>query len=287
MMQKQITTKDVAGAVILYNSPAEVIDNIQTYVAQVSRLYIVDNSVEPNVKLISKLQALPNAVYHSLGENKGIAIALNWAARQAIANGFSVLLTMDDDTRTPLTMVNDMLSFWNQYTQPIGILSGVHHTKRDLVQFRTLYYTLTSGNLLNLEAYKAIGGFQDELFIDHVDHEYGLRLNTNGYQVVELPSIRLEHKLGYSQQLKVGPYVIKRYGTHSPIRQYYFARNGIYLARLYLKDQPQFAWMVIKELLKRWLKAVLLDADRKGRTNMLIAGLQDGWKGKLGQYSPR
>lgn len=287
MTPSRISQNDVAGTVILYNSPVETLGNIMTYIDQVEKLYVVDNSTQCNQELIHALGVYPKIVYHSFGENKGIATALNWAARRAIADGFSALLTMDDDTRTPETMVARMINFWNQYPLPLGVLSGVHHNRPGTVSYRPLLYTLTSGNIVNLRAYEAVGGFRDDLFIDHVDHDFNIRLNNNGYQVIELPHIHLDHKLGYSQQLKVGHWVIRKYGTNSPIRLYYYARNGVYVARTYFGDHPRFAWMVAKEMMRRWIKTLLLDKDRATRVRMLVRGMKDGWKGQLGDYGAR
>lgn len=285
MEPTKIDKKNIAGVVVLYDSPNETICNIATYINQIERLYVVDNSAQPNNALIKELKLYSNVHYHLLNGNEGIAVALNWAVNQAIMDKFSVLLTMDDDTRTPVGMIQQMIKFWNQYPNPIGILSGVHHTNLDNALYRKILYTLTSGNLLNLVAYQVVGPFRDDLFIDHVDHEYGLRLNENGYQVIELPSIRLDHQLGYTKPLKIGPYVVGTYGSHSPVRLYYFARNGVYIGRQYFTRQPFFAWTVFKELIKRWIKALFLQDNRGERVNMLLTGVKDGWAGKLGKYN--
>lgn len=284
-MPTNFKKKDVAGAVILYNSENDTVDTIQTYLEQVEKLYVVDNSSLPNHALISALKAYPHVHYHSLVGNKGIAAALNWAAQKAILDEFSLLLTMDDDTRTPPEMVNQMIDFWNSYPSEIGILSGVHHNKKDDKIFRPLMFTLTSGNLLSLTAYQEIGGFNNDLFIDHVDHEFGLRLNASGYQVIELPFIRLDHKLGYSRHIKIGSFVLGKYGTHSPIRLYYFTRNGIYLSYKYCKTNPEFVWTVFKEILKKGFKSIILDNNRLKGIHMLQKGIKDGLTGRLGQFN--
>lgn len=282
-----IRQRDIAGTVILYNSSRETLGNIMTYLHQVERLYVVDNSTDRNDELVEALGQYPTIRYHSFGENKGIATALNWAARQAIRDGFKVLLTMDDDTRTPETMVARMIDFWNHYPNPLGVLSGVHHNRPATTPYKPLLYTLTSGNMVNLTAYEAVGGFRDDLFIDHVDHEFDMRLNKIGYQVVELPDIHLDHKLGYSEQIKIGSWVVRKYGTNSPIRLYYYARNGVYVARTYFAEHPHFAWMVTKEMARRWIKTLLLDKNRVTRIKMLLKGMKDGWNGQLGDYTAR
>lgn len=291
MIHDKITQNDIAGVVVLYNSPFEVFDNIITYLNQVKRLYVVDNSTKPNHELVRALQSYKHISYYSLNENMGIATALNWAASRAVEDGFVVLITMDDDTRTPGTMVLDMIEFWNRYTLPIGILSGVHKTDADKISniqhtssYRTLPYTMASGNMLNLVAYQKIGGFYDELFIDHVDNEYGLRLNKNGYQVVELTNIELEHSLGYRNNIKIGNWIISKYTTHQPVRLYYYSRNSIHLVRSHLQSNHKFTWVVTKELVKYFIKAAFLDTNRISRLRMLIRGVRDGWRGHLGKY---
>ena len=279
----KLDKKDIAGVIILYNSSIDVVNNIATYIDQIQHLYVVDNSIIYNAELIRLLHENPKIQYHSLDGNQGIAVALNWGAEQAIADGFTVLLTMDDDTSVPDRMILQMIDFWNCYSKPVGILSGVHHDRPAKTGYKCLSYTLTSGNLLNLVAYQQVGRFNDGFFIDHVDHEYGFRLNTHGYQVIELPDIHLKHKLGYSQQIKVGSWVIRKYGTNTPIRLYYYARNGIYVARTYHAEHPEFAWMFTKEMIRRWIKTLVLDKDRLIRVKMLVKGLTHGWRGRLGQ----
>lgn len=280
-----IKKEDIAGTVILYNSSLETLHNISTYINQISKLYVVDNSTDFNGTLLDSIKKLDNVIYISFGENKGIASALNCAAQHALTDGYSLLLTMDDDTQTPPNMIQEMVQFWNEFNYPIGIISGIHHEKRVDLKYRSLPYTLTSGNLLSLEAYIKVGGFRDDLFIDHVDHEFGLRLNKNDYKVIELPNIRLIHRLGYSETIKIGQLVIGKYGNHSPTRLYYFARNGVFLARKYINSEPFFAWMVLEEISKRFIKASFLQSNRKYRIKMLLKGIIDGWGGKLGKLN--
>ncbi len=275
---------NVAGVVVLYDSPAdEVIANVKTYINQIDKLYAIDNSPEPNRELVEKLIQYPQITYYAFGTNKGIAAALNWGANKAIEAGYALLLTMDDDTTTPPDMIKRMLDFWNTYSGRIGLVSGVHHKKHSVQSFRYLPYTLTSGNLLNLHAFKEVGEFLTNLFIDHVDHEYGLRLNKSDYKVIELTTIQLNHNLGYRMDFKIGKWNVRSYGTHSAVRLYYFARNGVFVARLYAALYPFFIWMVIKEVFKRIIKAVFLHEDSEKRLNLLWRGFKDGWKGRLGK----
>ncbi len=55
---------------------------------------------------------------------------------------------------------------------------------------------MASGNVLNLQAYKYIDKFEEKYFIDYVDHEYCLRLQTNGYSIKVHKNSILVHALG-------------------------------------------------------------------------------------------
>ena len=283
MDAQKITSSRIAGVVILYNSDTSVIDNIRSYILQIDRLYVVDNSTTNNVELVDTLKREFDIIYHSFGKNIGIASALNWAANQAIHDGYDILLTMDDDTSTPAFMVENLLNFWRIYSKPIGIISGVHHKKEDEVHYRELPYTLTSGNLLNLMAFSQVGPFRDDFFIDHVDHEFGLRLNNEGFKVVEIPSIRLIHRLGCSKSIRFGNTIIMKYGTHSATRLYYFSRNGIYTSIKYFKTHPTFILSYFTEMVKRFIKAIFLDQNKLLRNRMILKGFFDGIQERLGK----
>lgn len=284
MSDQFISKESIAGVVVLYNSHSNVLKNIDTYINQIAVLYVVDNSPIINEILKKNFIANKKIIYCHLGGNMGIASALNWAANRAIENGFSFLLTMDDDTSIPTDMIEKMVSFWNQNCGLIGILSGVHHETPDEVIYRKVMYTLTSGNILSLAAYKKVGSFRSDFFIDHVDHEYGLRLNKSGYCVIEVPSIRLKHKLGRRKQVNVGSFEVIKYGTHDPVRQYYFARNGFYLSVKYIDFYPKFFFTYIAEMMKRVFKALFLDEKKLSRIIMIVNGIHDGIIGHLGKH---
>ena len=55
---------------------------------------------------------------------------------------------------------------------------------------------MTSGSLLDLSAYEAVGPFMDELFIDQVDNEFCLRLRAAGFSVLEAGEATLQSPSG-------------------------------------------------------------------------------------------
>lgn len=55
---------------------------------------------------------------------------------------------------------------------------------------------MTSGGLVNLAIYQAIGPFLEDLFIDCVDDEYGLRARSANYRALQCHDVGMEHTLG-------------------------------------------------------------------------------------------
>jgi rhamnosyltransferase len=277
---------EVAACVVLYNSPLSRLTAIETYIKQVNRLYVIDNSEGAKTDLASYLMGLPNVVYLSSGKNEGIACALNRAASQAISSGYKYLLTMDDDTAVPENMIADMLSFMGTYADAdkVGILAASHSIKKAKIPngkfYRKVLFTMTSGNLLNLTVYRQIGPFRSDFFIDHVDHDYGLRINQAKFEVIELPYLKLIHQLG--ERRETG-WINTTYVSHSPARGYYIVRNGLLLAQQYKHIFPAFYRRMYFLLFREFIKILFFEPQKKYRLRLLYQGLLDKRAGQLGK----
>lgn len=269
----------VAASVTLYNSHPVCVDIIATYQNQVEHVYLIDNSEQPDIALIETLTQWPNVQYISNEGNLGVAASLNKAAKMAITDGFDFLLTMDDDTGLPQDAVHTMLTIATRSFDlcQIAIISGIHSLHNYNSHSIAVPYTMTSGNLLNLTVYKHAGPFREDFFIDHIDHEYGLRLNEIGYRVIELPQIRLQHQLGEQKTSKWGSYT---FVSHSPVRGYYMVRNGLVLARIY----PTFRYNAFILIAKELLKLILFEDQRLQRLRLFGLGIKDASSGRLGKF---
>ncbi len=280
--------KKIAAIVVLYNPTEKIFDNLYTYLDELEKIYIVDNSdTTIDKKVAEKILAIPNTSYIFNGSNLGIASALNIGARKAINEGFEYLLTMDQDSSAPPEMVNKLYSVISS-SESIGIVAAEHynlgiHSKSKKIETKEILYTMTSGNLINLNAYNKIGGFLDELFIDHVDHEYCLRLNKNGYKVIKTNATFVYHQLGKAEKKKF--FGVNLYPTyHSPIRLYYRTRNRLYVDKLYKKDFPNYSKEDRKHILRELIDMILCEKDLLNKFRMIYAGYLDYRKNKFGKF---
>ena len=238
----------LAACSVLYNPTEEIFENIDSYYSDDILLIIVDNTPNPDAKIKNALQQrYKNLLYIENGENLGIATALNIACQKAIEEKCEWILTMDQDSR--------FLNF-SDYKSCLEKL----HTHKDLalIAANTMWHAdqhlpqnvscdyvekflvITSGNFLNLHYYQEVGGFNDELFIDMVDHEYCLKLQEKQYKIYFLKDILVQHSLGTLHQRKnLITRKIRNKIEHSPQRVYYITRNSFYLYKKYKKLFPK------------------------------------------------
>lgn len=276
----------VAGMVTLYNSERDVLQRIGTYIGQVGKLYAVDNSDQHDTALIESIVNLsPTVEYISNGGNKGIAYALNTAAKAAIRDQFTYLLMMDDDSQTPANLVSTLYRIATEsQTDTVGIVSAQSDPGVQRDDEQEVLTTITSGSLLNLRAYQAAGPFLDDLFIDWVDHEYCFRLAKHGYRILIANRIKLTYRLGVFKKKRLLGFVPVRWRSHSPTRLYYKFRNSLYVMNRY-RDQLKLSFVlpVYYELIRDVAKIALLEEHKSVYLVSVRRGLMDSYRKQIGK----
>lgn len=278
----------IAAVVVLYNPDDGVVDNISTYINQVDKLFVVDNSENINRDIIKRISA-PNIKYIENNTNLGIATALNIGAQNAISENYDYLLTMDQDSKASERMVEVLLNI-AATSKDIGIVVGEHVNPDDqpkkLVEFtEEILSTVTSGNLLSLSAYQKVGGFLEELFIDHVDHEYCLRMNMNGYKIIKTTKTFLYHKVGDTQIKKLF-FLTFCPSYHPPIRLYYRTRNRFFVDKIYQRKFPAYVRKDLKHFLREIAEIVLYEQEVMIKIKMIWKGYKHYRRKILGKYDP-
>lgn len=279
---------EVAGVTVLYNPDASVVDNIRTYINQVSRLYVVDNSDSGHANCSHNFTLMPGVEYINNNANLGIARALNIGAGKALEEGYRYLLTMDQDSKATPGMVECLMRCYNREDSDlIGIVSPFHLTVVDTppphgLPCREVLTTWTSGNILNLFVYNKIGPFWDDLFIDFVDHEFCLRLNSHGYKVIETDDAILIHTIGtdLKQHNVFGVPLIS--SNHSYTRRYYITRNRFVVTDKYRHLYPSFNATDKKRFIAEIVTVLLFEKDKTKKIAMILKGLHHYMISKLG-----
>lgn len=276
----------ISGVVVLYKPDIKVKENILSYINELDKLYVIDNTPNGNNgKYFSEVEKIQ---YINNNENLGIAVALNLAAELSRNEKFEWLLTMDQDSKFEPDELKKLIQFVkNNKDERIGIISPWHKTKcndkKPEQDIEKVMEVMTSGNLLNLNIHKNVGGFKEWLFIDSVDIEYGMNLNKNNYKVIRLNYVNLEHELG---DIKV----IKIFGrnfvcsNHNYIRRYYISRNINYVYSMYYNYFPEYCNFIKNGLKGATRNILFFEKDKYKKIRNIYRGIRDCKKGVTGKY---
>jgi rhamnosyltransferase len=285
---------------VTYHPDAELPARIARVSSQVSRTFIVDNgSGEDAAAMLARLGADPAVQLIENHANLGIARALNVglqaALGQATEPGWALLL--DQDTEVDPDIVRHLLEVAASYPEPAKLaLVGAryrdtHGRAPDALRLTTQGETwqavssvITSGSLLSLESFAALGPFREEFFIDYVDVDYCHRARAAGYQVIETRAPLMSHTVGAPTAHRL---LGKTQWTtnHSAERRYYIARNNTVLLREYGTSQSR-RWRY-KSFVRcvRLCKRIIFFETNK--TAKIVAVAQGWWDALRGRMGPR
>jgi rhamnosyltransferase len=231
------------------------------------------------------------------GKNLGIATALNQGVRWAAEKGYQWVLTLDHDTVVDANMIDTLVAAHDacDFSGELAIVAAnFRHAvnNRALDDFRgdgngaykEIEAAITSGSLTSVKAFREVGGFRDDFFLDCVDFEYCLRARQRGFRIILTRNTLMDHSIGELTEhwLLWGTVVTTNY---NPIRHYFMARNILLMARQYMVEEP---WWLLHAL---WVRAkspigICLFEDRVGaKLRFYALGIFDGLRGKTGRFS--
>lgn len=264
----------IGVVVVLYRPDLEVVKRIENYPQNIDYLILMDNSDDNNFPLF-KDALKDNMIYKSLGENKGIAYALNEGIK-SIMPKVDFLITMDQDSSLTENIINVYKKFITcSSEQSPYALTPKYNTDRHAEKagsgYKYLKLSMQSGTLFNKKIFEKIGFFDERLFIDVVDWEFFLRMSKNGYKLIQCNEAVLDHNPAKTKSRKLLFYTLK-YGIASPTRYYYQARNLLIVAKEY-KSIQMYLYILIK-----YLKIILLFDNKNEYLKYFKRGLHDAKK---------
>ncbi len=250
----------LCAIVVWYNPDIDsdnCIENIKTYSSIVDKTIIVDNSNYSNVMLASKLK---NVTYIPLMKNEGIAKALNIGCAIATETGFDWAITMDQDSKWESNIFLEFIKFTDNLINlndkivsiapspdlPIESLQGKFKSLvKKIMKYELAkpdyFYTdrvICSSNIIKLEKWSEINGFNESLFIDEVDFDFCYRLRIKGYSIVQINRIKFNHVIGTSKKT-----ILEKEDNHSDFRLYYIFRNSLFIMKQYPVYAKKYKYM--------------------------------------------
>ena len=249
--EKNGKVKTAAGIVTYNPEITRLQENLKAASKQVEFVLIYDNASK-NINEIEQVASLfQNVRVIKADTNKGVAGALNELSDIAIKQNVEWFLTLDHDSVIPNDFIETCETF---IADDVGIICPVMYDKRrpqiDVGNGEKTSYVefcITSGSFVNLNVWQQIGKYDEFLFVGLVDNEYCKRVILNGYKILRLNEMLMDHELGTLQPTRLAN-IYKKLAVilHSktiaalsyrrkvsPFRAYYATRNIVYLSKKY------------------------------------------------------
>jgi len=286
--------------IVTYNPALDVLGELVERLAnQVNAVLIVDNGSEQN--LANWNASRPIAANHviALEKNLGIAAAQNEGIVWARQQGATHVLLMDQDSLPAPDMVKKLHGALAN--QPAAAAAGPRYVDSrqqnppPFLQIRNwrlcrhrcesdcavlpVDYLIASGCLIPVAVLEQVGDMRDDLFIDYVDIEWGLRAGHHGFQSYGVCGAHMEHSLGEAPIEFRG----RKIPLHSPLRHYYHFRNAVLL---YRTAWVPFQWKCVDawRLLLKYGFYTLYATPRWQHFLKMTQGLLHGLMGRAGKH---
>ena len=301
-MVSQEIRKQIAAVIVTFQPDLKALnDELAALCDQVDYLIVVDNGSRNQQELQQQLLQY-DAHLESLPANTGVAHAQNVGIALAKRLGALCVLLMDQDSVPSADMVAHLHEVMLRLTaegcrvaavgpryideryEEMPCFNRVRGIRMErygcdgVPQVIEADYLIASGSLIPLAVLDHVGGMADNLFIDYIDIEWGLRAKAAGFVSYGVCAARLDHSLGENPIRFWG----RNISVHSPIRNYYFVRNALLI---YRKPYVRWNWIVadLANVLKLVLKSCVVGPQRWRRLRYMVVGC---WHGLLNRSGP-
>jgi rhamnosyltransferase len=294
----------IAAIVVLYRPDIALLERgIQSVSDQVEKIYMVDNTAVPLAEMESLLLKWGDLIqYFPMGSNKGIAAAQNLAIAKCLRGGYSHMFFLDQDTVVPAGLTDKLLRSEQDLVDSGTRVSAVGplfvDQKTQVLSYAIRYawfrarkvyieppgcgpveadWLISAGSLIRSSVLEEVGMMREDLFIDWVDAEWGLRARLKGFENFIIPDAIMEHSIG-DDSVELFSH---SFNMHSVARNYYIVRNATYLLR-----PKDMGWKWVTAMLLRIPKHIAVHtwySEHRWRSFVvMMSGVVDGARGHLG-----
>ena len=274
------------GLIVAYRTDPRRLELILSRLAPHCSVVICDNSeCVQDGGLISECADGHGAVYLSMGDNVGIARAQNVGVAYCWEHGAERVLLLDDDSLPCAAIVAKLESALERTAPGLAVVGArALYDGRDISNARPAgdltpcRELMSSGTLISRRVFDLVGPFDESLFIDGVDFDWGWRAQARGVRLYLSAEATMEHRLGIGQ-INLGPLRIR---IPASVRHYYQFRNVI---RLMTRAHTPWRWRFGQavRLPAKFALVAIVAPRRRERVAYAIAGIRDALVGRTGK----
>jgi len=284
-MENQGALEAVCAGVVLHNAEIDLLkQNLGAIRPQVTLIIAVDNGSNNLDEVRAALAEWP--IHWVVNDvNQGLAKALNQVVDTAAALGFDWVITLDQDSICDADMVAEMRPAVADGVLMVaprvidrGFIGKDAPAEAPTDDFEDIRRCITSGALTRVDGVKALGGFDDRLFVDQIDNDISLRGIERGYRIVRANRALLNQRYGQTSIKRRVLWRTVRYHHYDAARIYYQQRNLVYVCRrfgtLYVPHPVFFA--TLRQPAAFAIKVFFQPDQRLRRIGSFFHGFFDG-----------
>lgn len=276
----------VCALIVTYFPGSALVSMVRSLNAEFDFICIVDNN--SSCEWQAQLKELDSSVFIvELKDNLGIAAALNRGVEYALKFGCNWVCCFDQDShyiqgsrsRYHKALENKCHSrvVGTSYNKPSFASIFERFKAKETEGYNHTKTVISSGCFFSIQLWRAVGGFDETLFIDSVDHDFCLKVQRAGGDVVLLSDRTIEHSVGVDESAMGVP-------LHEPIRKYYIFRNVILLIRRYFRYFPLWSVSQVFRLIVEIVSLLVFEPNKLAKVKMALTGIGHGLQGKSGKY---
>lgn len=251
--------------------------NVRLLKKQFQHILIIDNGSK---NITDLLAIFKNDVFYILNHiNQGLSKALNSGFMYGSNNNFDIIITFDQDSSIPENFSSEYFTFFtkdsNVILSPSIYDRSLPIKKKYELKAEKIENAIISGLMMSINTWEKIGKFDENLFIDGIDHEFILRAKLQGINVYRLNNVSLSHEIGKGKEFNLIFYHIKVY-NHNAFRKYHIAYSINYIAKKHgnIFDKIYARIRILKQL----ILVTLFESNKYNKLKNIIRGARDGKK---------
>jgi rhamnosyltransferase len=287
---------------VLYEPTAAFLSNLFKACAACPNVVAVDNSPDTDPRTHELLRARGIEVISNRNEG-GLAGAYNRGAELLLARQCDLLFLLDQDSDIDSSFFAGMIEAASGLAEDAFLIGPkiyeiqlekcmpvIPADKRFPKPFRIDHQTsgvfrtlcvISSGSAISAAAYRKLGSFREDYFIEYVDVEYSLRARSMNVPVYMNAAVTLRQTNGR----------IERHGrmfttNHAAWRRYYIARNAAHCLRLY-RRYLGLHWLSGLMAAHQAMCVLLFDSQKLRKLTAIACGHLDGLFARLGTFEHR
>ena len=295
----QIGYNKSCALIVTYNPDITPLLELLRQLNKETDFVVIDNGSLGIERLAESITAYKNCQkIIQLGNNEGLAKALNIGIKWALDNEYEYVFLFDQDSGLCDLFVSRMISAYKDACQnsqnhiaavgpriinprtmrqaPFKLFNRLMLRSDMLFTNSNTHYIadflITSGTLLVLRYIDEIGAMKEKYFIDNIDLEWCFRAKSKGFDLIGTDDAVLYHAIGersFNPLVRAG--IIAQ---HNPARTYYSSRNRTHL---YSVTYCPLGWK-IRDMIRFFIKSgwlLLSSHERKQYWHNIRSGIKD------------